>query len=84
MTNGLAISIAIGALALAIVLGLTNGFSSAPVASSQVTVQGAAPTANDDIDRGFLPGHIWVDDSGPGVYIAVTTADGTADWNKVD
>jgi hypothetical protein len=84
LSNGLSIVVGIGALAFAIVLGLTNGFSSAAVASSNVTVQGAAPTVNDDVDRGFLPGHVWVDDTGPGVYIAVTTADGAADWNKVD
>jgi len=84
MNNALAIALGIGALAFAIVLGLTNGFSNAPVASSNVTVQGAAPTVNDDVDRGFLPGHVWIDDTAPGVYIAVTTADGAADWNKVD
>tara|TARA_B100000686_G_scaffold17271_1_gene16095 strand:- start:78 stop:335 length:258 start_codon:yes stop_codon:yes gene_type:complete len=82
--KGLGIAIAFGLVMFVLVWAQTNGFASQPVASSDVTVQGAAPTVNDDIDRGYLPGYVWIDQGGPGVYIAVSVADGAADWNKVD
>ncbi len=80
-----------GVLGLGVVLILfavmwaqTGGFSSSPVASSDVTTRDATPTVNDDIDRGFLPGYVWVDQSGPGIYGLVSGADGAADWNQLD
>lgn len=78
--TGIAVAIVVFAIAFAV----TNGFNSSPVASSDVHVGTSAPTVDDDVDRGFLPGHVWVDQSGPAVYIAVSVADGAADWNQVD
>ena len=54
------------------------------VASSNVHVSTAAPTVNDDIDRGFLAGAIWIDQTGLDAYIAISTADGAADWDQID
>ncbi len=71
-------------IVLAIMWAQTNGFASQPVASSDVTVRDATPTVNDDIDRGFLPGYVWVDQTGPGIYGLVSGANGAADWNQLD
>ncbi len=62
----------------------TGGFKSQPVASSDVTVQTTNPTVNDDLDRGYLPGHVWVNQTSTSVWIAVSVADGAADWNQID
>lgn len=78
------IALAIMVIFFGLVWAQTNGFSSQPVASSNVTVQGAAPTVNDDITRGYFPGYVWIDQSGPGAYIAISTGDGSADWNRID
>jgi len=82
--KGLGIAIAIGIIFFSLMWAQTNGFASSPVASSDVTVQDSAPTIADDITRGYLPGYMWVDQVGPGVYVAVSTGAGAADWNKVD
>ncbi len=84
MNNALAIALGIGALAFAIVLGLTNGFSNAPVASSDTSVHQSSPTVDDDIDRGYLPGHTWINQSGGSAWIAISVSDGAADWNQID
>ena len=54
------------------------------VASSQIHVSSSAPTVNDDIDRGFLPGAVWIDQSANISYIAITTADGSANWDQTN
>jgi hypothetical protein len=82
--KGLGIAIAIALSMFVLMWAQTNGFSSQPVASSDVTVRTAAPTVDDDVDRGFMPGYVWVDQTGVAVYIAVSTADGAADWNQID
>ena len=82
--KGLGIALAFGIIVFVLMWAQTNGFASQPVASSDVTVQAAAPTVHDDIDRGYLPGYVWVDQTAPAVYIAISTADGAADWNQVD
>ncbi len=78
------IALAVMMIFFGLIWAQTNGFSSQPVASSDVTVQGAAPTVNDDITRGYFPGYVWIDQGGPGAYIAISTAAGSADWNKMD
>ncbi len=68
----------------AVMWAQTGGFQAAPVAVSNVHVAETTPTADDDIDRGFLPGAVWVDQAGPGIYGVVSSANGAADWNQLD
>lgn len=82
--KGLGIAIAFAIIVFGLVWAQTNGFASQPVASSDVTTRDATPTVNDDIDRGFFPGYVWVDQAGPGIYGLVSGTDGAADWNRLD
>ena len=82
--KGLGIAIAFALIIFAFMWAQTNGFASQPVASTDITVRQTAPTVNDDIDRGFLPGHIWIDQTNTNTYIAIITTDGAANWNQID
>ncbi len=82
--KGLGIAIAFGMIVFVLMWAQTGGFQAAPVAVSNVHVADAAPTVNDDIDRGFLPGAVWVDQAGPGIYGILSSGDGAADWNQLD
>ncbi len=82
--KGLGVAIAFGLIIFVLVWAQTNGFASQPVASTDVVVRQVPPTVDDDIDRGFLPGFVWVDQTNTNVYIAITTADGAANWNQID
>lgn len=82
-TTGIALSFVL--IIFILVFAITDGFKGATmVASSNVHVSTAAPTVNDDIDRGFLAGAIWIDQTGLDAYIAISTADGAADWDQID
>ena len=79
------LALAIGIIFFVLIYAVTDGMkSSNMVASSQVHVSSSAPTVNDDIDRGFLAGAIWIDQTGLDAYIAISTADGAADWDQID
>ncbi len=82
-TTGIALAFVL--IIFILVFAITDGFKGATmVASSNVHVSTAAPTVNDDIDRGFLAGAIWIDQTGTDAYIAISTADGAADWDQID
>ncbi len=79
------LALAIGIIFFVLIYAVTDGLkSSNMVASSQVHVSSSAPTVNDDIDRGFLPGAVWIDQSANISYIAITTADGSANWDQTN
>lgn len=78
------VGIAIGFIVFVVVFVVSNGFKSNSVASSDVTVRTADPTVDDDIDRGFLPGYQWVNQSNQKIYGVVSTGDGTADWDQLN
>jgi hypothetical protein len=40
----------------------------------------AAPTAQNDLSLGHLPGDIWVDTATPAVHICISNASGAAVW----
>ena len=63
----------------------TSGFKgSTMVASSNVHVAQGAPTVNNDIDEGFLPGAVWIDQTNNNSYIAISTGDGASDWDQTN
>jgi len=84
--KGLGVTIALGVILFSLMwLAVRADLfgSSAPVVAGVAVVQGSAPTVDDDIDRGYLPGSVWVHE-GTAVYIALSTGDGAADWNQID
>lgn len=42
-----------------------------------------APTVNDDETAAYLPGNMWLDLTGPTLYMCVNPAAGAADWRVV-
>ena len=82
-TTGIALAFVL--IIFILVFAITDGFKGATmVASSNVHVSTTAPTVNDDIDRGFLPGAVWIDQTANNSYIAISTADGSADWDQTN
>ena len=75
---------AVAFIAFVVVFSITNGFASQPIASTDVTVRTADPTVNDDIDRGFLPGYQWVNQSNQKIYGLISSGDGSADWDQLN
>ena len=68
-----------------LVFAVTDGFKGATmVASSNVHVAQVAPTVNNDIDEGFLPGAVWIDQTNNNSYVAISTGDGAADWDQTN
>lgn len=45
---------------------------------------GSNPGVTNDLDEGYGTGSIWVNTDTPAIYMAVTVADGAADWNQID
>lgn len=48
------------------------------------TVTGAAPTATDDVDDGYEPGHQWIDTAGGGIYVCRSNAATAAVWDEIN
>ena len=79
------LALAIGIIFFVLIYAVTDGMkSSNMVASSQVHVSSSAPTVNDEYSRGFLPGAVWIDQTANNSYIAISTADGSADWDQTN
>lgn len=75
------IVLAAGIILFVLTVAMTNGFQGSNTWSSDcTTVNDATPTASDDISRAFLPGCDWIDQDDSGVYVAVETTDGAAEW----
>lgn len=83
-STGITISFAIIALVFGLAFLVNGVIGGQLVASSDVVARQSAPTVNDDIDRGFLPGYTWVDQSASKTYIAISTSDGVAVWNQTN
>ncbi len=82
-TTGIALALVL--IIFILTFAITDGFRAANmVASSNVHVSTTAPTVNDDIDRGFLAGAVWVDQTAQISYIAISTADGAANWDQIN
>jgi len=47
------------------------------------TVAAGAPTGDDDETAGFIVGSLWVNTSGPTLYVAVDVSEGAADWDAL-
>lgn len=48
-----------------------------------VTGKTAAPTANDDINDGYVIRHIWINETNDDAYICLNNAAGAAVWKKI-
>ena len=70
-------------LAFWLAAGSQTSTESADAYVSDVSVHNSAPGVNDDIDLGYLPGYIWVDQTGGAIYVAESVADGAAVWTDV-
>ena len=84
--KGLGIAIAFAFIGFVVMYGATDGFSSPDqilIGSSDVTVQQTAPGVTNDIDEGYLPGYVWVDQTGAAVYVTRDTTDGAAIWTDI-
>lgn len=83
-STGIAIAFAVVAMAFGYALGIAGVFRGPPVASSDVTIQTAAPTVDDDRLRGYLPGSEWIDQANEKTYQAISTGPGAANWTQTN